>query len=70
MDGKTVFKWRAAVVWGIVMGLYEAYPNVLHMSLKKSMNEIYRRGLPTMNKGEFKGERLLLKHLPIGQQSA
>ena len=47
MDGKTVYPWKAAVVWGIVMGLYEAHPYVLQSSLKKSMDEIYRRGLST-----------------------
>lgn len=32
----------AAAVWGIVMALFEACPHVLHPSLKRSMDEIYR----------------------------
>lgn len=32
----------AATVWGIVMVLFEDSPHVLHRSLKKSMDEIYR----------------------------
>ena len=32
----------AATVWGIVMLLFEESPHVLHRSLKKSMDEIYR----------------------------
>jgi peroxisomal membrane protein 4 len=32
----------AAVVWGLVMILFEERPSVLHPSLKKSMDEIYR----------------------------
>jgi len=32
----------AATVWGIVMFLFEESPHVLHRSLKKSMDEIYR----------------------------
>lgn len=32
----------AATVWGIVMWLFEESPHVLHRSLKKSMDEIYR----------------------------
>ena len=32
----------AAAVWGVVMMLFEDSPNVLHPSLKKSMDEIYR----------------------------
>ena len=32
----------AAVVWGTVMALFEAYPDVLHPSLKRSMDEVYR----------------------------
>lgn len=32
----------AATVWGIVMYLFETHPDVLHPSLKSSMDEIYR----------------------------
>ena len=32
----------AAVIWGLVMILFEECPDVLHPSLKKSMDEIYR----------------------------
>lgn len=32
----------AAVVWGVVMLLFEESPDVLHPSLKSSMDEIYR----------------------------
>lgn len=32
----------AAAVWGIVMALFEESPQVLHPSLKSSMDEIYR----------------------------
>jgi peroxisomal membrane protein 4 len=36
------YRLLAAVVWGLVMFLFEECPNVLHPSLKKSMDEIYR----------------------------
>ena len=32
----------AAGIWGTVMMLFEEYPDVLHPSLKRSMDEIYR----------------------------
>jgi len=32
----------AAAIWGTVMMLFEEYPNVLHPSLRRSMDEIYR----------------------------
>jgi hypothetical protein len=32
----------AAAVWGLVMLLFEESPEVLHPSLKSSMDEIYR----------------------------
>lgn len=32
----------AAAVWGMIMMLFEERPEVLHPSLKKSMDEIYR----------------------------
>ena len=32
----------AAAVWGVVMALFESYPHVLHPSLRRSMDEIYR----------------------------
>ncbi len=37
-----VYPMKAAVVWGTVMALFESYPHVLHPSLKKSMDEVYR----------------------------
>lgn len=36
------YPFFAAVIWGIVMALFEESPDVLHASLKKSMDEIYR----------------------------
>lgn len=39
---KNVYPIYAAIIWGIVMALYEGSPNHLHPSLKKSMDEIYR----------------------------
>ena len=36
------YRVLAATVWGIVMLLFEESPHVLHRSLKKSMDEIYR----------------------------
>eukprot|EP00551_Chaetoceros_affinis_P020048 CAMPEP_0203723620 /NCGR_PEP_ID=MMETSP0092-20131115/6443_1 /ASSEMBLY_ACC=CAM_ASM_001090 /TAXON_ID=426623 /ORGANISM="Chaetoceros affinis, Strain CCMP159" /LENGTH=136 /DNA_ID=CAMNT_0050603999 /DNA_START=85 /DNA_END=495 /DNA_ORIENTATION=+ len=36
---------KAAVVWSIVMVLFERYPHVLHRSLRKSMDEIYRMNI-------------------------
>jgi peroxisomal membrane protein 4 len=39
----------AGTVWGIVMVLFEESPHVLHPSLKKSMDEIYRYQLSTMS---------------------
>lgn len=32
----------AAGIWGTVMMLFEEYPGVLHPSLRRSMDEIYR----------------------------
>lgn len=32
----------AAIIWGVVMALWEENPDVLQLSLKKSMDEIYR----------------------------
>lgn len=37
-----VYPIKAAVVWGSVMALFETYPHVLHPSLKKSMDQVYR----------------------------
>lgn len=42
MSRKNVYPYKAAVVWSIVMVLFESNPDVLHPSLKKSMDEIYR----------------------------
>jgi peroxisomal membrane protein 4 len=39
----------AGTVWGIVMVLFEESPHVLHPSLRKSMDEIYRFQLSTMS---------------------
>lgn len=39
---RNVYPIQAAVVWGTVMALFETYPHVLHPSLKKSMDEVYR----------------------------
>ncbi len=39
---ENVYPMKAAVVWGTVMALFESYPHVLHPSLKKSMDEVYR----------------------------
>mmetsp|Transcript_25133 Transcript_25133/g.54187 ORF Transcript_25133/g.54187 Transcript_25133/m.54187 type:complete len:233 (+) Transcript_25133:112-810(+) len=36
------YPWAAAGVWGTVMMLFEEYPDVLHPSLRRSMDEIYR----------------------------
>lgn len=36
------YPFFAAVIWGMVMALFEDSPEVLHSSLKKSMDEIYR----------------------------
>ncbi|KAI2497616.1 hypothetical protein MHU86_16865 [Fragilaria crotonensis] len=40
------YAWFSAVVWGIVMFLFEDEPDSLHSSLKMSMDEIYRYNLP------------------------
>ena len=40
------YPFAAAAVWGVVMMLFEESPDVLHPSLKSSMDEIYRYGLP------------------------
>lgn len=40
------YAWFSAVVWGIVMFLFEDEPESLHSSLKMSMDEIYRFPLP------------------------
>jgi hypothetical protein len=39
---KRSFAIGAATVWGLVMFLFESHPDVLHPSLKNSMDEIYR----------------------------
>lgn len=39
---KRLYSGGAALVWGIVMYLFEVFPNALHPSLKSSMDEIYR----------------------------
>ncbi|KAL7528073.1 hypothetical protein ACHAXR_002252 [Thalassiosira sp. AJA248-18] len=36
------YPWAAAGIWGTVMMLFEEYPDVLHPSLRRSMDEIYR----------------------------
>lgn len=36
------YPYGAAVIWGTVMMLFEEYPEVLHPSLRRSMDEIYR----------------------------
>lgn len=36
------YPWAAAGVWGTVMMLFEEHPDVLHPSLRRSMDEIYR----------------------------
>jgi peroxisomal membrane protein 4 len=43
---KSRYHWFAAILWGIVMYLFEEQPEVLHFSLEKSMEEIYRYTLP------------------------
>ena len=40
------YAWFSAVLWGIVMYLFEDEPDALHSSLKMSMDEIYRYSLP------------------------
>eukprot|EP00804_Cyclotella_cryptica_P017695 CCRYP_020686-RB/>CCRYP_020686-RB protein AED:0.36 eAED:0.36 QI:144/1/1/1/0/0/6/381/250 len=40
-----VYPWAAAGIWGTVMMLFEEFPDVLHPSLKRSMDEIYRFNL-------------------------
>ncbi len=40
-----IYSLAAAVVWGVVMMLFEESPDVLHPSLKSSMDEIYRTKL-------------------------
>jgi peroxisomal membrane protein 4 len=42
LQHKQTYPLLAATVWGIVMVLFEESPHVLHSSLKKSMEEIYR----------------------------
>ena len=42
MTKKNVYPFKAAFVWSVVMVLFEYCPNVLHPSLKRSMDEIYR----------------------------
>jgi peroxisomal membrane protein 4 len=37
-----VYPWAAAGIWGTVMMLFEEFPDMLHPSLKRSMDEIYR----------------------------
>ena len=44
-NSNQTFSLVAALVWAIVMALWEESPDVLHPSLAKSMDEIYRYGL-------------------------
>ena len=44
-NNNKTFSMVAALVWAIVMALWEESPDVLHPSLTKSMDEIYRYGL-------------------------
>lgn len=39
------YPWAAAGIWGSVMMLFEEFPDMLHPSLKRSMDEIYRFSL-------------------------
>ena len=39
------YPWAAAGIWGVVMMLFEEHPDMLHPSLKRSMDEIYRFNL-------------------------
>lgn len=39
---KNTYPWAAAGIWGTVMMLFEEYPESLHPSLRRSMDEIYR----------------------------
>lgn len=41
-DHPRLYPLAAAGVWGLVMALFEESPEVLHPSLRASMNEIYR----------------------------
>ena len=36
------YPFMAAGIWGAVMMLFESYPDTLHPSLRRSMDEIYR----------------------------
>eukprot|EP00563_Minutocellus_polymorphus_P016917 CAMPEP_0181051696 /NCGR_PEP_ID=MMETSP1070-20121207/17192_1 /TAXON_ID=265543 /ORGANISM="Minutocellus polymorphus, Strain NH13" /LENGTH=231 /DNA_ID=CAMNT_0023130735 /DNA_START=253 /DNA_END=945 /DNA_ORIENTATION=+ len=49
------YRLAAAVVWGVVMVLFEEYPHVLHPSLKRSMDEIYRFLPPWLSGGDGDG---------------
>jgi peroxisomal membrane protein 4 len=41
-DGSSYYPLAAALVWGTVMALFEESPEVLHPTLRASMDEIYR----------------------------
>jgi len=51
-SSSSVYPWAAAVVWGLVMALFEESPEVLHPSLKTSMDEIYRYSLLKRSKSD------------------
>lgn len=40
-----IYPFAAAIIWGLVMALFEESPELLHPSLKTSMDEIYRHKL-------------------------
>lgn len=42
LDFTNSYPYGAAMIWGTVMMLFEEYPDVLHPSLRRSMDEIYR----------------------------
>jgi len=47
------YPWAAAGIWGAVMVMFEECPEILHPSLRRSMEEIYRYsvfGLESPNK--------------------
>ena len=42
LPSNNLYRPASALVWGAVLALYETHPEVLHASLVRSMDEIYR----------------------------
>ena len=47
ITSRWLYRFGAGLIWGLSMILFEECPHVLHPSLRKSMDEIFRRPIPS-----------------------